>query len=105
MESNQNENVVLIDGENEIHPNEYNIKNEILNESFQIEQNTIEKITITNETNEMQTNFQKLHVERKIWKGHNRDEICCVFLCVNDDKGKPSSHELFVLLQKSCESS
>lgn len=46
----------------------------------------------------MQINFQKLHVERKIWKGHNRNEICCVFVCVNDDKGKPSSHELFVLL-------
>jgi hypothetical protein len=24
-----------------------------------------------------------LHVERKIWKGHNRNEICCVF-CVCD---------------------
>jgi len=43
VESNQNENVVLIDSENEIHPNEYNMKNEILNESFQIKQNTIEK--------------------------------------------------------------
>lgn len=35
MELNQNENVILIDNENEIHPNEYNMKNEILNESFQ----------------------------------------------------------------------
>jgi len=35
VESNQNENVILIDGEN----------------------------------------------ERKIWKGHNKNEICCFFLC------------------------
>jgi len=53
VESNQNENIVLIDGANDIHPNEYNMKNEILNESFQTKQNTIGKITITNETNEM----------------------------------------------------
>jgi hypothetical protein len=76
--SNQNENVVLIDGQNEIHPNEYNMKNENLNESFQTKQNTIEKITITNE---MQTNFQKLHVERQFWKGHNRNDLC-LFFCV-----------------------
>jgi hypothetical protein len=88
VESNQNENVVLIDGVNDIHPNEYNMKNEILNESFQTKQNTIEKIVITNETNEMQTNFQKLHVERKIWKGHNKNEICSIFLSVIDDKRK-----------------
>jgi hypothetical protein len=44
----------------------------------------------------MQTNFQKLHVERKIWKCHNRNEICLFFLCVNDDKGKPSSHQFFL---------
>jgi hypothetical protein len=81
------------------------MKNEILSESFQTGQNTIEKITITNETNEMQTNFQNLHVERKIWNNHNKNEICCVFLCVIHDKWKPSSHELFVLLQKSCECS
>jgi hypothetical protein len=56
VESNQNENVILIDGAN----------------------------------------------ERKIWKGHNKNEICC-FFCVIDDKWKPSNHELFVLLQKSCE--
>jgi hypothetical protein len=50
VESNQNENVVLIDGENEIHPNEYNMKNENLNRSFKTEEKkAIIIIIITNE--------------------------------------------------------
>jgi hypothetical protein len=51
------------------------MQDEILNEIFQTKQNT------TNETNEMQTKLQKLHVQKKIWKGHNQNAICWVF-CV-----------------------
>jgi hypothetical protein len=34
MESSQNENVILIDGENQIYLNESNIEDEIMNEIF-----------------------------------------------------------------------
>ncbi len=43
MESNQNENVILIDGENEICLDESNIEDEIMNESFWIAQNTTKR--------------------------------------------------------------
>ncbi len=35
MESNQNENVMIIDGENEIDLNEWDMEDEILNGNFQ----------------------------------------------------------------------
>jgi hypothetical protein len=35
METSQNENVILIDGENEIYINECHMENEIMNENFQ----------------------------------------------------------------------
>jgi hypothetical protein len=35
---------------------------------------------------QMETNLQKLHVQEKIWRGHNSDVICCVLLYLNDDK-------------------
>jgi len=35
METSQNENVILIDDENEIYLNDYNMENEIMNENFQ----------------------------------------------------------------------
>jgi hypothetical protein len=35
METSQNENVILIDGENGIYLNECNMENEIMNENFQ----------------------------------------------------------------------
>jgi hypothetical protein len=30
--------------------------------------------------------LQKLHVQRKIWKGHNKNSLCWAFYCVNDGK-------------------
>jgi hypothetical protein len=35
METSQNENVILIDDENEIYLNDWNMENEIMNENFQ----------------------------------------------------------------------
>jgi hypothetical protein len=32
-------------------------------------------------------NIQTLHIQRKIWKSHNKKSICWDFYCVNDDKG------------------
>jgi hypothetical protein len=66
--------------------NEWNMEDESLNGSFQIEQNTTTKIIESNFKNEMEKNFQTLHVQRKIWREHNRNAICWVFYCVNDDK-------------------
>jgi hypothetical protein len=38
------------------------------------------------EKNEMEMNLQTLHVQRKIWKGHNKNATCWAFCCMNDDK-------------------
>jgi hypothetical protein len=86
MEFCQNEDVMVINGENEIGFNEWNTEDESLNGSFQIEQNTKKEIIESNEKNEMEKNFQTLHVQNKIWRGHNRNAICWVFYCVSDDK-------------------
>ncbi len=45
MESSQNENVMIIDGENEC-LNEYNMEDENFNVNFQIKQSTIEQINV-----------------------------------------------------------
>ncbi len=66
MKSSQNEFVMVIDGENEIGLNEWNMENEILNGNFQTKQNTTKEITKPNGWNEMERNLQKLHVQRKI---------------------------------------
>ncbi len=63
MESSQNENIILIDGENEICLNEYNMENEILNENIQIKQSIAKRKIARNEKMTIQTNFQKLHVQ------------------------------------------
>ncbi len=60
--------MILIDGENEISLNEYNMENEILNENFQIKQSTTKRKIARNEKMTIQTNFQKLHVQRKYGK-------------------------------------
>jgi hypothetical protein len=69
MESSQDENVMMTDGENE-GLNECNMEDENFNVNFQTNQSTIkqtnvEKI-IPNERNEMERNFQTLHTQRKI---------------------------------------
>jgi hypothetical protein len=54
MESNQNENVMITNSENKIGLNEWNMEDQIMNGSFQIEESTIEKIINPNENNEME---------------------------------------------------
>jgi hypothetical protein len=61
MESNQNENVMITDGGNKIGLDEWNMEDQIMNESLQIKQNTIEKIINPHENNEMEKNFQTSH--------------------------------------------
>ncbi len=34
----------------------------------------------------MKKNLQKLHVQTKIWRGHNKNSLCWAFYCVNDGK-------------------
>ncbi len=53
MESNQNENVILINDENEMCFNEWNIQD--FNGIFQTKQKTIEEIIEPNKRNEMET--------------------------------------------------
>jgi hypothetical protein len=59
MESNQNENVMITNSENKIGLNEWNMEDQIMNGSFQIEESTIEKIINPNENNEMEKQFLK----------------------------------------------
>jgi hypothetical protein len=59
MESNQNENVMITDSEKKIGLNEWNMEDQIMNVSFQIEESTIEKIINPNENNEMEKQFLK----------------------------------------------
>ncbi len=86
MDSSQNENVMIIDGENEISWNEWNMKDEIMNGNLQTKQNTTKEITNHNENNEMERNLQTLHTQMKKWRRHSRNVICWAFYYVNDDK-------------------
>jgi len=76
MESSQIENVMIIDGENKIGLNEWNMEDEIMNGSLQTKQNITKEITNLNENNEVERNFQTLHTQRKKWKRHNKNAIC-----------------------------
>jgi hypothetical protein len=77
---------MIIDGEIEIGINKWNMEDELLNGSFQIKPNTTQEIIEFNERNEMERNLQTLHVQRKIWKGYNRNAICWAFYFVNENK-------------------
>jgi hypothetical protein len=55
---------MIINGENEIGLNEWNMKNEIMNDDLQINQSITKEITNPNENNEMK-NFQTLHIQGK----------------------------------------
>ncbi len=74
MESSQNEDVMIIDGENE-GLNECNMEDENFHVSFQTKQTNAKRIVL-NEKNEMEGNLQTLHIKKKIWRGHNRNLIC-----------------------------
>ncbi len=57
---------MIIDSENEIGVNEWNMEDENLNGSLQTKQNIVEEKTNPNEKNEMEKNLQTLHAQRKI---------------------------------------
>jgi hypothetical protein len=76
MESSQNENENLIDAKNEICFKWMEYAWWKFDENFQTKQSIVEEITKKNERKEMEINLQKLHVQRKIWKDHNRNAIC-----------------------------
>jgi hypothetical protein len=47
--------------------------------------------------NRSSKNLQKLHVQRKFWKGHNRNSLCWAFYCVNDEKEvKATFHQIMI---------
>ncbi len=57
---------MIIDSENEIGVNEWNMEDENLNGSLQTKQNIVEEKTNPNEKNEMEKNLQTLHAHMKI---------------------------------------
>ncbi len=50
----------------------------------------IEKDVERRESENVQTNneekYAKIHVQRKFWRGHNRNSLCWAFYFVNDGK-------------------
>jgi len=43
----------------------------------------------------MKKSLQKLHVQRKNWKGHIKNSLCWTFYCVNDGKEvEVASHQI-----------
>jgi hypothetical protein len=62
------------------------MEDEMLNGSFQIKPNTTQEKIELNERNEMEKNLRTMHVQRKIWKGYNRNAICWAFYFVNENK-------------------
>jgi hypothetical protein len=63
----ENENVILIDGENEIFLDELNMEDEIMNGKFSNSTKHNKKVN-RRKGRKIQTNFQKLHAQRKMWK-------------------------------------
>ncbi len=57
---------MIIDSENEIGVNEWNMEDENLNGSLQTKQNIVEEKTNPNEKNEMEKDLQTLHAHMKI---------------------------------------
>jgi len=74
-ELSQNKNLILIEEENENNQNEMNIEKYVERvesgnvqiENYRIEEN-VEQI--------MEKDLQKLYIQRKIWRGHNRNILC-----------------------------
>jgi len=74
-ELSQNKNLILIEEENENNQNEMNIEKYVERvesgnvqiENYRIEEN-VEQI--------MKKDLQKLYIQRKIWRGHNRNILC-----------------------------
>jgi hypothetical protein len=74
-ELSQNKNLILIEQENENNQNEMNIEKyveRVKSGNVQIENYKIEK----NVEQTMKKDFQKLHIQRKNWRNHNRNVIC-----------------------------
>jgi hypothetical protein len=95
-ESNQNGNLILIE-ENQTNEYEMYIEEHVErgeSENVQTENNKVE------ENGEQVMNFflHKLFVQRKFWKGHNINSLCCEFYFVNDYKEiEAASHQVMRL--------
>jgi hypothetical protein len=83
--------------ENETNENEMYIEEHverIKSGNVQIENSRVEK---NGEQNKIK--LQKLHVQRKIWRGHNRNSLCWAFYCVNDGKKVETiSHQVMICI-------
>jgi len=90
--SSENEKVMIIQNEHEICFNSIIMK-KVVGWSFQMESNKTKG----------NVKKQKLHVQKKMWKGHNRHAWCWYFYYVNNGKdverGIPLTHEIYSLLQ------
>jgi hypothetical protein len=85
--------------ENETIENEMYIEDHVErleSENMQTKNNRVEK----NGEQIMKKKLQRLHVQRKIWRGHNRNYLCWAFYCVNDGKEveATSHHEMHFML-------
>jgi hypothetical protein len=91
--SSKNEILILIE-ENETNENEMYIEKhveKVQSENMQTENNKVEE----NGEQIIKKNLQRLHVQRKNWKGHNIIFLCWAFYCVNDGKEvEATSHQV-----------
>jgi len=81
-ESSQNENLILIE-ENQTNENEMYIEEDVergQSENVQTQNSKVEE----NGERIMKKNLQKLHTQRKCWRGRNKNSLCWAFYCVND---------------------
>jgi hypothetical protein len=92
-QSSQNENLILIE-ENQTNENEMYIEKDVErreSENVQTQNNKVEE----NGEKIMKKNLQKLHAQRKCWRGHNKNSLCWAFYCVNDGKEvEVASHQV-----------
>jgi predicted phage tail protein len=78
-ESSQNENLILIE-KNQTNENEMYTEKHV----ERIESENVQ--TKNDRVEENEEKLQKLHVQRKNWRGHNMDSLCWAIYCVNDGK-------------------
>jgi hypothetical protein len=78
--SSDNENVMIIENEHEIHFSGIAME-KVVERSLQTKNNRARNLE-----EQMEIKLQQLHIQRKMWRGHNRNAFCLSFDCVNDGK-------------------
>jgi hypothetical protein len=71
---------MIIENEHEIHFNGITME-KVVERSLQTKNSRMRNVE-----EQMEIKLQQLHIERKMWRGHNRNAFFWSFNCVNDGK-------------------